>query len=294
LASDISKIIKSEIVSTLESLLSASCSVEDVELLDSGSYDSEACVKTNATFEFSGNSSEWSYFIPAPIATQFEYLMLGGVTDLKETIDDEIKDAVQEIVSTISGSVVTSTNAQGFDDISGMKFTLGESSITTCDDVDSASDMYKLKVLLNGDEFFIYISFDDGSKSFVKGFTGAVEDEPASTGGSSSTPATGGAVDAGVSVGGSMLNSLLGEESIDNLKLLFDIKMRLSVRLGTKVCLLRDVISWDIGEIIELSQMTSEPLEILVNGVVIGTGEAIIVDGKFGVKIKEIGKTKIG
>ena len=62
--------------------------------------------------------------------------------------------------------------------------------------------------------------------------------------------------------------------------------MRLSVRLGTKVCLLRDVISWDIGEIIELSQMTSEPLDILVNGVVIGSGEAIIVDGKFGVKIK--------
>ena len=48
----------------------------------------------------------------------------------------------------------------------------------------------------------------------------------------------------------------------------------------------------DIGEIIELSQMTSEPLDILVNGVVIGSGEAIIVDGKFGVKIKHIGKIK--
>ena len=90
----------------------------------------------------------------------------------------------------------------------------------------------------------------------------------------------------------SIISSLLGEESVDNLRLLFDIKMRLSVRLGTKICLLRDVISWDIGEIIELSQMTSEPLDILVNGVVIGTGEAIIVDGKFGIKIKHIGKIK--
>ena len=32
--------------------------------------------------------------------------------------------------------------------------------------------------------------------------------------------------------------------------------------------------------------MTNEPLDILVNGVVIGQGEAVIVDGKFGVKIK--------
>ena len=69
--------------------------------------------------------------------------------------------------------------------------------------------------------------------------------------------------------------------------------MKLSVRLGTKVCLLRDVISWDIGEIIELSQMTNEPLDILVNGVIIGKGEAVIVDGKFGVKIKSIGVKKI-
>ena len=36
-----------------------------------------------------------------------------------------------------------------------------------------------------------------------------------------------------------------------------------------------------------------EPLDILVNGVVVGQGEAVIVDGKFGVKIKHIGEPKI-
>ncbi len=39
--------------------------------------------------------------------------------------------------------------------------------------------------------------------------------------------------------------------------------------------------------------MTNEPLEILVNGVVIGAGEAVIVDGKFGVKIKNIGELRV-
>jgi flagellar motor switch protein FliN/FliY len=83
--------------------------------------------------------------------------------------------------------------------------------------------------------------------------------------------------------------SLLGEESIDNLKLLLDIKFKLSVRLGTKTLLLKDVLTWDTGSIIELSQMVNEPLDILVNEVKIGEGEAVIVDNRFGIKIKSIG-----
>ena len=212
--------------------------------------------------------------------------MLGGVTEQKETIDDEIKDAVQEIVSTISGSITTSVNAQGFDDVSGVKFSINDNAISTCDDVDSDAKMYEFDVKLNDDVLKIFISFESNMAQFVTALTGSVSLDDGNSSGASA--------DANVSNYNSnnMLNSILGEESVDNLKILFDIKMRLSVRLGTKVCLLRDVISWDIGEIIELSQMTSEPLEILVNGIVIGTGEAIIVDGKFGVKIKTIGRSK--
>ena len=93
MASDISNIIKSEIISTLESLLSVSGSVEEIKLLD-GNFDSESCVKTTVTFEYSDSSGIWNFYIPASTATKFEYLMLGGVTEQKETIDDEIKDAI--------------------------------------------------------------------------------------------------------------------------------------------------------------------------------------------------------
>lgn len=34
--------------------------------------------------------------------------------------------------------------------------------------------------------------------------------------------------------------------------------------------------------------MVNEPLEILVNGIKIGEGEAVIVEGKFGLKVKKI------
>ena len=278
MASDISNIIKSEISSTLESLLSASSNVEEVVLVSSEELDDAQCVSTSVSFDFSGKTSEWNYFIPASAATQFEYLMLGGVTDLKDTIDDEITDAVKEIISTISGSICTSVNAQSFPDVSGIKSTLGDSEVISVSERKNEYKIYKFIVKLNDDNLELYISFDDNFISFVESLTNDKSPENEST--DSNDKST------------SIISSLLGEESVDNLRLLFDIKMRLSVRLGTKVCLLRDVISWDIGEIIELSQMTSEPLDILVNGVVVGSGEAIIVDGRFGVKIKHIGKIK--
>ena len=284
MASDLSNIIKSEIVSTLESLLSVSGSVEDTVLTNSESFSDEQCIKVESNFEFSGVSSSWNFYIPTAAATKFEYLMLGGIADLKDVIDDEIADAVKEIVSTICGSITTSANAQGFDDVSGMKFSLTNSSIVQCSDETSSNNIYKISILLNDEEFYIFIEFDDNSIPYIELLS---SDQPVV----SSSPEV--EAPSQNNASNSVLSSILGEDSVDNLRLLFDIKLRLSVRLGNKVCLLRDVISWDIGEIIELTQMTNEPLDILVNGVVIGDGEAVIVDGKFGVKIKHIGEHKI-
>lgn len=280
MASDISNIIKSEISSTLESLLSVTSNVEEVVLVNESDLDKGQCIKAAVNFDISGKNSVESFFVPTAAATQFEYLMLGGVTDLKDKIDDDITDAVKEIVLTISGSICTSVNAQGFSDIKGLKSTIGDCTVVALDKVPENSKMYKFIVKLNDSNLELYIAFDSIMAEYVKQLTQETAGFNDSVPETTNERAT------------SIISSLLGEESVDNLKLLFDIKMRLSVRLGTKICLLRDVISWDIGEIIELSQMTSEPLDILVNGVVIGSGEAIIVDGKFGVKIKHIGKLK--
>lgn len=283
MASDISNIIKNEIVNTLENLLSVSVTVNDVESISPDNMSEEQCIKVEANFSLSGNNSKWEYYIPTLAATKFEYLMLGGVTDLKDAIDDEITDAVKEIISTISGSVTTAINGQGFDDISDVKFELGSSSVVQCNESNVSGNIYKFDLSLNDEILSIIIAFDENSSAYVSQLTETVveSEKPVESQSQSVAPAN------------SVLSTLLGEESVDNLRLLFDIKLRLSVRLGTKVCLLRDVISWDIGEIIELSQMTNEPLDILVNGVVVGQGEAIVVDGKFGVKIKHIGEPKL-
>ncbi|MEA3288571.1 MAG: FliM/FliN family flagellar motor switch protein [Campylobacterota bacterium] len=287
MASDISNIIKSEISNTLESLLSVSSKVDETSSIEVSDIIDEQCIKVESNFSFADLSSVWTYYIPTKTATKFEYLMLGGIADLKDTIDDETSDAVKEIVSTMCGSMTTSINAQGFEDISGIKFSLGQSSVIKSSE-EKSEQLYSFKFSLNDEELYLYIAFDNVSVPYIELITGlTVDDTPAVE--TQTTPSN----SAPSAASGSVLSSLLGEDSADNLRLLFDIKMRLSVRLGTKIALLKDVISWDIGEIIELTQMTNEPLDILVNGVVVGQGEAVIVDGKFGVKIKHLGESKL-
>lgn len=284
MASDLSNIIKDELANTLEQLLAKPSKIESVEAYDGNTYSSDQAIKVDIKFDFSGVSSSWAFFIPTFSATKFEYFMLSGMGDLKEHIDDEIADAVNEIVSNICGSIATSTNAQGFDDLKNAKFESTGSSIIQIAELESQSNLYTFLISLEDEKLPVFISFDDAMLPFIGAITGE-ESVPVD----SAIPAHGG-IPVGVSGGeASSIAALLGEDSLDNLKLLFNIKLKLSVRLGTKIFLLKDILRWDVGEIIELNQMVNEPLDILINGVKIGEGEAVIVENKFGLKIRNIG-----
>jgi len=74
-----------------------------------------------------------------------------------------------------------------------------------------------------------------------------------------------------------------------NISLIMDVKLPVRVRIGKKKMLLKDVLSMDIGSVIELNQLANDPLDILVDDNVIAQGEVVIVDGNFGVQITSIG-----
>lgn len=283
MSSDISNIIKEELSNTLEQLLSQTTSIDGVDKVDFGTLESSQSVQIDVKFEFKDMVSNWNFLIPTSSAAKFEYLMLGGTGDLKEHIDDEITDAVNEIVSNICGSISTSTNAQGFPDVTGLKHEVIGSKIVENSEQSNSDNAYKFEMKLNDEESDIIIIFDDIMTPFIQAITGNEVIENVSTDSASAQAMP------NVSMAPNSIDSLLSEESSKNLKLLFDIKLKLSVRLGTKLFLLKDILKWDIGEIIELDQMVNEPLEILVNGIKIGEGEAVIVEGKFGLKIKSIG-----
>lgn len=286
MASDISNIIKEELANTLEQLLSKKSSVEEVKEANFDTLEATQCVEVSAKFEFSNISSSWKIILPNKSATKFEYLMLGGMGDLKEHIDDEITDAINEIVSNICGSICTSVNAQGFPDVKGIKSEILSSKIIDCKSCSSSPNLYEFALLLGDENFQVFVSFDDVILGYIKEISGA---DDADDMGMAPIPDAAEATPVASSNVNTNVSTLLSDESSKNLKLLFDIKLKLSVRLGTKMFLLKDILRWDIGEIIELEQMVNEPLEILINGIKIGEGEAVIVEGKFGLKIKNIG-----
>jgi flagellar motor switch protein FliN/FliY len=280
LASDLSNIFKDELSNTLEQLLSKSSQVETVNELNVETYSSSQVIEGSVKFEFKDITSTWNFYIPTISATKFEYLMLGGMGDLKEHIDDEITDAVNEIISNICGSFCTSVNAQGFADVSSIKSEVKSSSILEGDVLSSKKNIYEFTLSLDEDKLPVIISFDEIILPYISVITGKESSSPqtnsqefnSNNGGESNTPINTGNI-----------------QTPKNLELLYNVKLKLSVRLGTKIVLLKDILRWDVGEIIELEQMVNEPLEILVNGIKIGEGEAVIVEGKFGLKIKNIG-----
>ena len=283
MASDLSNIFKDELSNTLEQLLSKNSQVEVVTKLSSDSFDSTQLVECIAKFDIKGVSSEVIFFVPTLSATKFEYLMLGGMGDLKEHIDDEITDAINEIISNICGSFSTSVNAQGLSDIGSIKSEIKSSKIVDGSILSSKNNSFEFILSLDSEKLPIIVCFDEFILPFFSSITGVVsEDEDSAT--KPSAPVS-------PSIVPSNQNSVSTPviQTPKNLELLYKVKLKLSVRLGTKVVLLKDILRWDVGEIIELEQMVNEPLEILVNGVKIGEGEAVIVEGKFGLKIKKIG-----
>ena len=84
----------------------------------------------------------------------------------------------------------------------------------------------------------------------------------------------------------------LSPEEMTNIELIKDVKLPIRVRIGSKKMLLKDVLSMDIGSVIELDQLANDPLEILVGDKVIAMGEVVIVDGNFGVQIGDIGSKR--
>ncbi|PLY09841.1 MAG: flagellar motor switch protein FliY [Arcobacter sp.] len=290
MASDLSSFLKDELANTLVQLLSKSVSIDSITELNVDSLDDSQCIDVSVKFDFANISSTWNFYVPTITATKFEYFMLGGMGDLKEHIDDEIADAVNEIISNICGSLCTSVNAQGFKDVSSIKYEVLGSNIKDCKEVESVQRKYLFDLTLDKEKLPLYLAFDENIVPYLSQITGISD----STLGSDSTfieqdslnNNSSNSKNAPQTIG---ISSLLSDESAQNLQLLFDIKLKLSVRLGTKNFLLKDILRWDIGEIIELEQMVNEPLEILINGIKIGEGEAVIVEGKFGLKVKNIG-----
>ena len=73
-----------------------------------------------------------------------------------------------------------------------------------------------------------------------------------------------------------------------NISLIMDVPLQVTVELGRTQRLIKDILEFGPGSIIELDKLAGEPVDILVNGKVIAKGEVVVIDESFGVRITEI------
>lgn len=230
---------------------------------------------------FSGDASgRGIVMMPPHLATALGDMMLGGEGEGKEEMSDEDLDATKEIISNIVGAMST---------------TLG-----------SQKELPKLSIKTEKVEFIPEsgeVNLDKYAKMFVFGFSlGSINSLIMVAVDSSISNALSTQKDAPPATAASPASNLfepsapsaapsvkLEEGEMKNISLIMDVKLPVRVRIGKKKMLLKDVLSMDIGSVIELNQLANDPLDILVDDNIIAQGEVVIVDGNFGVQITSIG-----
>ena len=74
----------------------------------------------------------------------------------------------------------------------------------------------------------------------------------------------------------------------DNLDLLLDIPLEITIELGRTRMLINDLLKLGQGSVIELTKEAGETLEILANNRLIAKGDVVVVNKKYGIRLTEV------
>ncbi|AFL67644.1 flagellar motor switch protein FliY [Sulfurospirillum barnesii] len=214
--------------------------------------------------------------LAASLATAIGDMMLGGDGTEKEEMDAEDLDATKEIISNILSSFSRSLGSQK--NMPKLEF-----EIESVDFIEATSQIdfkgYEKLFIYN---LAIQNSHDMIAFAISHELIPLVEEMP-----QASVPKE--VVPESAPIEPKKVAPNMSPEEISNIELIKDVRLPIRVRIGSKKMLLKDVLSMDIGSVIELDQLANDPLEILVGDKVIAMGEVVIVDGNFGVQIGDIG-----
>jgi len=87
-------------------------------------------------------------------------------------------------------------------------------------------------------------------------------------------------------------NASLNQEQNDNLKLLMNVPLNVTVEIGSTVKKVKEILDFTQGTIIELERQAGAPVDIIVNGNLVAKGDVVVIDDNFAVRVTEIIKSK--
>lgn len=85
----------------------------------------------------------------------------------------------------------------------------------------------------------------------------------------------------------------LTQEQLNNLQLLMNVPLELSIEIGSTQRKVDDILSFSHGTIIELDSPADAPVNVIVNGHLIAKGDVVVVDDYFAVRVTEIIKSNL-
>ncbi|GAA8911622.1 flagellar motor switch protein FliY [Helicobacter pylori] len=280
---DFIKIFIQEVVSTLEGLVGKAPSVGLEKEISSSDESFLRLISTPyARVVISAiEKEEGSIELLAPVVlvTALSDLMLGGEGASKEEMDNDDLDAFKEMASNIFGAIATSLKSQEL--LPKLNFTTINAEIAK--ELPKKEDyakamVFSFKMEAIKESQIILLT----TAAFERQFEKTHKEEKEETI-KSATEAT-----EEIKTHDASLENI----EIRNISMLLDVKLNVKVRIGQKKMILKDVVSMDIGSVVELDQLVNDPLEILVDDKVIAKGEVVIVDGNFGIQITDIGTKK--
>lgn len=78
------------------------------------------------------------------------------------------------------------------------------------------------------------------------------------------------------------------QEKPRNIEFIMDIPLRLTVELGRTKVLVGELLRMSHGTVVELDKVAGEPVEVLVNGKLIASGEVVLVNDRLGIRLTDI------
>ncbi len=79
--------------------------------------------------------------------------------------------------------------------------------------------------------------------------------------------------------------NLMEEKALD---IVLDVKVKVTVQLGSCQLPMRDVLELAPGSVIQLMQHASDPVGLYVSDKLVAYGEVVVVEDNFGIKITEL------
>ncbi len=79
--------------------------------------------------------------------------------------------------------------------------------------------------------------------------------------------------------------NLMEEKALD---IVLDVKVKVTVQLGSCLLSMRDVLELSPGSVVQLMQHASDRVGLYVNDKLVAYGEVVVVEDNFGIKITEL------